>query len=124
MTDITSFPIPTQVFNPDDFAGADGREVELQSTATHIQWRYAGETSWVNLVAKTDLEGLQGPEGYRATPAPKATPVIPARKASKDRKARRAFKAPLAILVPMAAKWSCNPRQRISSGATQAKPPG
>lgn len=35
--------------------GSDGREVELQTTATHIQWRYVGDVSWVNLVALTEL---------------------------------------------------------------------
>jgi len=43
--------------------GADGREVELQKSATHIQWRYEGEPTWTDLVALADLEGPQGPAG-------------------------------------------------------------
>lgn len=37
--------------------GADGREVEMQTTATHIQWRYTGDTSWTNLLALSSLGG-------------------------------------------------------------------
>src|SRR5690606_29325141 len=40
--------------------GADGKEVEFQKSATHIQWRYVGDTTWINLVA---LEDIKGPEG-------------------------------------------------------------
>ena len=29
-------------------SGADGREVELQTNSTHIQWRYSGESEWRN----------------------------------------------------------------------------
>jgi hypothetical protein len=39
--------------------GDDGTEIELQITATYIQWRYVGG-SWVNLVALADLKGDQG----------------------------------------------------------------
>lgn len=42
--------------------GVDGKEVELQKTDTHIQWRLTGG-SWVNLVALTDLKGDQGVAG-------------------------------------------------------------
>jgi len=31
------------------FQGDAGREVELQSTPTHMQWRYVGDPSWTNL---------------------------------------------------------------------------
>jgi len=40
--------------------GQPGREVELQATATHIQWRYTGG-AWSNLVALADLTG-ESPE--------------------------------------------------------------
>jgi len=43
--------------------GADGREVELQTSATHIQWRYVGDQAWQDLVALSTLEGPQGPAG-------------------------------------------------------------
>ena len=41
-------------------SGADGREVELQTNSTHIQWRYSGESEWRNLI---ELERLEGPSG-------------------------------------------------------------
>jgi hypothetical protein len=43
--------------------GADGSEVELQKSATHIQWRYVGEATWTNLVALDDLKGAAGVDG-------------------------------------------------------------
>lgn len=42
--------------------GADGLEVELQKTATHIQWRLVGGT-WADLVALTDITGPTGATG-------------------------------------------------------------
>lgn len=47
--------------NGDD--GADGREVELQTSSTHIQWRYAGETTWNDLVPLASLKGAKGDKG-------------------------------------------------------------
>lgn len=44
-------------------AGVDGREVQLQKTSTHVQWRYATDTSWTNLVALADITGPQGAQG-------------------------------------------------------------
>jgi glycerophosphoryl diester phosphodiesterase len=43
--------------------GTDGREVQLQTSATHIQWRYAGETVWTDLVPLAELEGPAGADG-------------------------------------------------------------
>lgn len=43
--------------------GDDGREVELRKGATHVQWRYEGESSWRNLVALDDLKGAKGDPG-------------------------------------------------------------
>ncbi len=43
--------------------GADGREVELQTTETHVQWRYEGESAWTNLVALSAITGPQGIQG-------------------------------------------------------------
>lgn len=43
--------------------GSDGREVELQKSATHVQWRYAGEVAWLDLVPLSELEGPPGPTG-------------------------------------------------------------
>jgi hypothetical protein len=43
--------------------GNDGREIELQEGTTHIQWRYVGDTTWIDLVALADITGAQGPMG-------------------------------------------------------------
>jgi hypothetical protein len=43
--------------------GADGREVELQTTETHVQWRYEGESEWIDLVALSAITGPQGIQG-------------------------------------------------------------
>lgn len=41
-------------------SGTNGREVQVQANSTHIQWRYAGDTTWTNLVA---LSAITGPAG-------------------------------------------------------------
>lgn len=43
--------------------GTDGREIELQSSSTHLQWRYVGSSSWTNLIALDDLKGADGQDG-------------------------------------------------------------
>ena len=43
--------------------GTDGREIEVQKGATHIQWRYVGEATWIDLVALADITGPQGDTG-------------------------------------------------------------
>jgi hypothetical protein len=43
--------------------GDDGREVELQASGTHIQWRSVGEEAWTNLVALVTLTGAPGDDG-------------------------------------------------------------
>ena len=47
----------------DGVDGSDGREVEVQKSATHIQWRYVGDAVWVDLVALTDITGPAGADG-------------------------------------------------------------
>lgn len=44
-------------------AGTDGREIELQAGTTYIQWRFAGETEWNNIISIADLTGPQGIPG-------------------------------------------------------------
>ena len=44
-------------------AAADGREIEMQKSATHVQWRYVGDASWTNLVALTEITGPAGANG-------------------------------------------------------------
>jgi len=60
MVDINAFPIKTIPFNPADFAGVDGKEVELYVSPTHIQWRYVGDASYIDLVPLSDLTGPTG----------------------------------------------------------------
>jgi hypothetical protein len=38
---------------------ADGREIELRTTATHLQWRYLGG-EWADLLALSELAGADG----------------------------------------------------------------
>jgi len=40
--------------------GAPGAQVELQVTATHIQWRYVGAPDWTDLIALSALTGAPG----------------------------------------------------------------
>lgn len=42
--------------------GPNGREVEFAKSATHLQWRYVGDNTWIDLVALTEL-GVPGPPG-------------------------------------------------------------
>jgi len=68
MVDITAFPIVTKEFDPAAFAGADGadgKEVEVQVTATDIEWRYVGDVTWTQLIALSALEGPQGIQGIQ-----------------------------------------------------------
>lgn len=49
--------------------GDDGREVELQKGATHIQWRYVGDPTWTDLVSLDDITGPPGPRARAARPS-------------------------------------------------------
>lgn len=42
--------------------GSNGKEIELQKSSTHVQWRYKDET-WTNLIALSEITGPQGPAG-------------------------------------------------------------
>ena len=44
-------------------AGDDGREVELQATATHVQWRYVGDAAWLDLIPLSVISGADGDDG-------------------------------------------------------------
>ncbi|WP_312065157.1 hypothetical protein [Brevundimonas sp.] len=47
---------PHLIFNiPSPLPGVDGKNVEIQKSATHIQWRRVGDVAWVDLIALTDL---------------------------------------------------------------------
>lgn len=51
------------IMGPEGDDGANGLNVELQKSATHIQWRNVGGPSWINLVALSDLKGAPGTDG-------------------------------------------------------------
>lgn len=44
-------------------SGQDGREIELQKSDTAIQWRYAGEQEWTDLVQLSEIKGDPGDDG-------------------------------------------------------------
>ena len=43
--------------------GKDGREIEIQNNGTAIQWRYAGDDDWTDLVHLSDITGAKGDPG-------------------------------------------------------------
>lgn len=43
--------------------GKDGREIEIQNSGTAIQWRYAGDGSWTDLVQLSEITGSKGDPG-------------------------------------------------------------
>ncbi|MBB4146017.1 hypothetical protein [Rhizobium rhizoryzae] len=47
--------------------GPDGREIQLQKSATHLQWRYVGDAGWTDIVALADLTGPKGDDGEPGT---------------------------------------------------------
>lgn len=53
----------TNIVELADLIGPDGPAIEVQTTATHIQWRVVGDPTWINLVALADLKGDQGDPG-------------------------------------------------------------
>ncbi len=44
-------------------SGTDAREIELQKSATYIQWRYVDDAEWINLVALSEITGTNGIDG-------------------------------------------------------------
>lgn len=53
--------------NKSDFAGADGKNIELQKTTTAIQWRVKGSgEAWVDLVSLDEITGATGTTGADA----------------------------------------------------------
>lgn len=43
--------------------GIDGKEVEFNVSTTHIQYRYVGDTEWINLISLESLTGSDGIDG-------------------------------------------------------------
>lgn len=56
-----------QTLNAGLVQGVSGREVEFRVNDTHIQWRYVGEETWLNLVSLETLKGNDGLPGLPGT---------------------------------------------------------
>lgn len=50
--------------------GEDGREIEIQTTETHIQWRYEGDEEWEDLIDLDELKGEDGEDGEQGPQGP------------------------------------------------------
>lgn len=51
---------------PPGAPGEPGREIEIQKNSTHIQWRYVNDTTWIDIVAISELKGDDGIDGLDA----------------------------------------------------------
>ena len=62
-TNWVEFSAPAGADGVDGTNGVDGKSVELQKTATAIQWRQAPDGSWADLVFLADIKGADGTDG-------------------------------------------------------------
>ena len=51
--------------------GIDAQEIQLQKTATEIQWKRTGETTWTTLITLAAIKGDTGPKGDKGDTGPK-----------------------------------------------------
>lgn len=56
--------------------GEDGRNPEFRSSATHVQYRLIGDTTWVDLYPLADLKGSPGDDGQDGVDAPTAARTV------------------------------------------------
>lgn len=49
-------------------AGVDGKNPEFQKSATHVQWRLVGDSTWIDLIPLASLKGADGVNGTNGTP--------------------------------------------------------
>ena len=49
--------------NKKESSKSDSREIEIQKNSLYIQWRYAGDSEWKNVIAYSDLKGKDGRDG-------------------------------------------------------------
>ena len=54
--------------------GSDAREIELQKSSTAIQWRYAGDSEWTDLVTLAEITGPAGGSGPQGPTGPQGEP--------------------------------------------------
>lgn len=50
--------------------GSDAREIELQKSDTALQWRYAGDSEWNELISLAEITGPQGEQGIPGPQGP------------------------------------------------------
>ena len=58
--------------------GIDAQEIQLQKTATEIQWKRTGETTWTTLITLAAIKGDTGPKGGQGDTGPKGDKGDPA----------------------------------------------
>ena len=51
--------------------GIDAQEIQIQKTATEIQWKRTGETTWTTLITLAAIKGDTGPKGDQGDTGPK-----------------------------------------------------
>ncbi len=56
--------------------GSDAREIELQKSGTAIQWRYAGDSEWTDLVTLAEITGPAGSPGPQGATGPQGEPGV------------------------------------------------
>lgn len=47
----------------DGSPGVDGKQIELQASETHLQWRYVGDTEWLDILLISTIQGPKGDKG-------------------------------------------------------------
>lgn len=66
--------------------GADGREVVLRADTEsgYLQWQYAGDEGWTNLISLAVLQGLQGLQGEKGDQGEAGRGIVSIEKTSTD----------------------------------------
>lgn len=82
MTDITTFPIQTEVLDPANYPafqgnpGVDGKNIELRVDSGFIQWRQTGDVAWQNLVEVSSLAVIGDASIYVGPTPPADTSLL------------------------------------------------
>ena len=101
-------------------AGQDGREIELQKTSLYVQWRYAGDATWRNLIALSDLKGDKGDKGDTGPIGP-IGPVGPAgQKGEKGEKGPKGDAGANAVLNVTNSSQACSPSLSVTGSGTSS----
>ena len=107
-------------------AGQDGREIELQKTSLYVQWRYAGDATWRNLIALSDLKGDKGDKGDTG-PAGPIGPIGPTgpigpqgQKGEKGEKGPKGDAGANAVLNVTNSSQACSPSLSVTGSGTSS----